>query len=161
MELYHPRRKRNEIISEDEKLALLKAGNHVTVALCDNNIPYIVTLSYGLDIEHTVLYFHSANKGDKLDFIRKNANACATLIKDNGYLETRCDHDYESLVIRGTMVIVDELAEKKHGLQVILNHLEKDPQPIFDRNIKDDHSYDSVTIIKMNIESIIGKKYMG
>jgi len=108
MELYHPRRKRNEIISEAEKLALLKAGNHVTVALCDNNIPY-----------------------------------------------------YESLVIRGTMVIVDELAEKKHGLQVILNHLEKDPQPIFDRNIKDDHSYDSVTIIKMNIESIIGKRYMG
>jgi len=161
MEPYHPRRKRNEIISEDQKLALLKAGNHVTVALCDNNIPYIVTMSYGFDSDNAALYFHCANKGDKLDFIRKNANACATLIKDNGYLETRCDHDYETLIIRGTMVIVAELAEKKHGLQVILNHLEKDPQPIFDRNIKDDHSYDGVTMIKMNIDSIIGKKYMG
>ncbi|OHD23269.1 MAG: hypothetical protein A2Y38_24360 [Spirochaetes bacterium GWB1_59_5] len=161
MDQYHPKRKRNEIISEGEKTALLKAGNHVTIALCDNNIPYIVTMSYGLDAECNVLYFHCANKGDKLDFIRKNANACATLIKDNGYLETRCDHDYESLVIRGAMCIVDELAEKKHGLQIILNHLEKDPQPIFDRNIKDDHSYDGVTIIKMSIDSSIGKKYMG
>ncbi len=161
MESYHPRRKRNEIVSEEEKLVLLKAANHVTVALCDNNIPYIVTMSYGFDSEHAALYFHCANKGDKLDYIRKNPNACATIIKDNGYLEARCDHDYETLVIRGKMIIVDELAEKKHALHVILNHLEKDPQPIFDRNIKDDHSYDGVTILKMHIESIIGKKYAG
>ena len=161
MEQYHPKRKRNEIISEDEKMALLKTGNHVTIALCENNVPYIVTMSYGFDSEQSAFYFHCANKGDKLDYVRKNPNACATIIKDNGYLETRCDHDYETLVIRGKMFIVDDLPEKKHALQVILNHLEKDPRPIFERNIKDDHSYDAVTILKMSMKSIIGKKYVG
>lgn len=161
MEQYHPRRKRNEILGEDEKLALLKAANHLTVALCDNDVPYIVTMSYGFDGEHAALYFHCANKGDKLDYIRRNSRACATVIKDNGYLDAKCDHDYETLVIRGTMLVVDDIAEKKHALQIILNHLEKDPLPIFERNIKDDHSYDGVTILRMQIESIIGKKYVG
>ncbi|HOV64334.1 MAG TPA: pyridoxamine 5'-phosphate oxidase family protein, partial [Spirochaetia bacterium] len=161
MESYHPRRKRNEIISDAEKAALLEKGDHITIALCDNNIPYVVTLSYGLDKENNCLYFHCANKGDKLDFISKNPNVCATVIHDNGYMKTKCDHDYETLVIRGELYIVNELSEKKHGLQILLNHLEKDPKPIFERNIKDDHSYDGVTILRMNMKSIIGKKHIG
>lgn len=161
MEQYHPKRKRNEIIDEAEKQALLKWGNHVTIALCKANEPYLVTLSYGYDTERDALYFHCANKGDKLDFIRHNPAACATLIKDNGYLETKCDHDYRTLIIRGSLSIVDDLAEKKHGLQVLLNHLERDPQPIFERNIKDDQSYNTVTILKLEMASVIGKQYQG
>jgi len=161
MENYHPKRVKNEILAEEEKKALLKWGNHITIALCDQNIPYIVTMSYGYDEINNCLYFHCANKGDKIEFIKKNKNACGTLIKDNGYLETKCDHDYESLIIRGKLNIVDELEEKKHGLQILLNHLEKDPNPIFERNIKSDKSYDSVIILKLNLEYVIGKKYIG
>ena len=161
MEQYHPKRKRNEILVENEKRELIKGGNHITIALCDKNTPYIITMSYGYDEEKNCLYFHCSNKGDKLDFVKSNPNACATIIKDNGYMETKCDHDYESLVIRGKMVTVIDLEEKKHGLQVLLNHLEKDPKPIFERNIKNDRSYDGVTILKLNMESIIGKKYVG
>lgn len=161
MDNYHPKRKKNEILDEEAKLALLKAGNHLTLALCDQDTPYIVTLSYGLDKGHNCLYFHCANKGDKLDIIGKNPQACATLIKDNGYLETKCDHDYETLVIRGGIHVVTELEEKKHGLQVLLDHLEKNPRPIFERNIKDDRSYDGVTILRLNLDSVIGKKYQG
>ena len=161
MERYHPRRARNEILSDDEKLALLRGGDHVTLALCADDEPYIVTLSYGLDEANRRLYFHCANEGDKLEFIRRNGRACATLIKDNGYLETRCDHDYESLVIRGPIVVVDDLDEKKRALRVLLEHLERDPEPIFERNIKDDRSYDGVTILRLDMESIVGKKYLG
>ncbi len=157
---YHPRRKRNEIIDATEKEALLKQCNHATIALCDGDIPYIVTMSYGFDADNCCLFFHCANNGDKLDFIRKNSKACATVIKDNGYLHGDCDHDYESLVIRGHMNIVSDLQEKKHGLQVLLKHLEKDPTPIMARNIKTDTSYDSVTILKLEMQSIIGKKHL-
>jgi len=161
MEQYHPKRKRNEILDEGEKKALIKESNHITIALCEGNNPYIITMSYGLDSDKNCLYFHCANKGDKLDYIKKNPNACATIIKDNGYLETKCDHDYESLIIRGKMKIVEDLDEKKHGLQILLTHLEKDPKPIFERNIKNDLSYNGVTILKLEMESIIGKKYIG
>lgn len=161
MDTYHPRRRGNEIIDEEQKRTLVRRGNHITIAMSKDDNPYIVTMSYGWDEAGNCLYFHCANKGDKLDYVLANPRVCATIIKDNGYLETRCDHDYETLVIRGPMRVVDSLEEKKHGLQVLLNHLEKDPQPIFDRNIKDDRSYDTVTILRLDLESVIGKKYVG
>ncbi len=58
------------------------------------------------------------------------------------------------------MEVVNEINEKKHGLQIMLNHLEEDPKPIFKRNIKDDRSYDGVTILRFRISSKIGKKYI-
>ncbi len=159
--LYHPKRVRNEIIDTNEIKNLIKKSNHITLALCDNNIPYIVTMSYGYDINKKYLYFHCANKGDKLDYIKKNSNVIGTIIKDNGYLKTKCDHDYESLIIRGKIFIVESLDEKKYGLQILLNHLEEEPKPIFERNIENDESYRKVTILRLEIESVIGKKYIG
>lgn len=158
---YHPKRVRNEIIDQHEIVDMVKRGNHVTLALCHDDIPYIVTMSYGFDHQKNCLYFHCANKGDKLDVIKMNSNVCATIIEDHGYLKTKCDHDYASLILRGKIYIVDELEEKKHGLQVLLNHLEENPQPIFERNIKNDDSYRKVTILRFDIESMIGKKYIG
>jgi len=159
--LYHPKRVRNEIIDTNEIENILVQGNHITIALCNDGVPYIVTMSYGYDSNKKYLYFHCANKGDKLEYIKKNSNVIGTIIKDNGYLKTKCDHDYESLIIRGKIFIVESLEEKKHGLQILLNHLEEDPRPIFERNIKNDASYDKVTIVRLEIESIIGKKYIG
>ena len=159
--LYHPKRVRNEIIDTTQIENLIKQGDHITLALCVDSIPYIVTMSYGYDSNKEYIYFHCANKGDKLDYIMKNSNVIGTIIKDNGYLRTKCDHDYESLIIRGEIFIVESLEEKKHGLQVLLNHLEEDPKPIFERNIVNDESYKKVTILRLEIESIIGKKYLG
>lgn len=160
MESYHPKRKRNEIIDNNEIDEIIERGNHVTIALSNNDIPYIVTLSYGYDKANECLYFHCANRGDKLDYIEKNKNACATIIEDHGYLKTRCDHDYASIILRGRMEVVNEINEKKHGLQILLNHLEEDPEPVFERNIKDDRSYDGFTILRFRISSKIGKKYI-
>lgn len=158
---YHPKRVRNEILDQAEITRLLRNGNHATLALSSDDVPYIVTMSYGFDEPGSRLYFHCANKGDKLDYIRKNGKTCATIIEDRGYLKAKCDHDYASLVIRGTVSVVDGLEEKKHALQVLLNHLEEDPAPILERNIKGDASYDGVTILRLSMESVIGKKYIG
>ncbi len=157
---YHPKRVRNEIIDLSEIENIIKNGNHITLALSNNDIPYIVTMSYGFDEKKRCFYFHCANKGDKIDFIKNNSKTCATIIEDRGYIKTKCDHNYASIIIRGTIEIIDDITEKKHGLQILLNHLEEDPKPIFERNIKNDESYNGVTILRLNIESIIGKKYI-
>lgn len=160
MEQYHPRRKKNEITDDEEKRKLLREGRYLCVAMCADGEPYIVTLSYGYDRADDSLYFHCANKGHKLDFLRKNPRVCATLVKDNGYLETKCDHDYESLVIRGSMRFLDELHEKKQGMRVILHHLENDPAPIEARALANDAAYAGLTMLKLRIESLIGKRYI-
>jgi nitroimidazol reductase NimA-like FMN-containing flavoprotein (pyridoxamine 5'-phosphate oxidase superfamily) len=158
---YHPKRVRNEILDSNEIEDIILCSNHITLALCSNDVPYIVTMSYGYDRDRKYLYFHCAKKGDKLDYIEKNENGCGTIIIDNGYLKKQCDHNYKSLVIRGKINKVEDLEEKKHGLQILLNHLEEDPKPIFERNIKNDESYGKVTILRLSMESVIGKKYIG
>lgn len=160
VEQYHPRKKRNEILDANEIELILTEGKYISLALCFKDEPYIVSLSYGYDAQNNCLYFHCAAQGDKLMFIRQNPRVCGTIILDKGYLMNQCDHDYASLVIRGTMHEVLELSEKKHGLAVLLEHLEDNPEPILKRNIADDSSYNGVTILRFDMDSVIGKKHV-
>ena len=159
MSNYHPRRKDREVIDQSEIERLLKTSKYVIIGMAKDNDPYLVTLSYGYDENTRTMYFHCALSGQKIDYLRSNSNVCATIIEDHGYLKTVCEHAYLSLIIRGKMEIVQDLNEKKIGLSVLLKHLEEDPDPIFKRNIKDDSSYDKVTIMKMKIESVYAKQY--
>jgi nitroimidazol reductase NimA-like FMN-containing flavoprotein (pyridoxamine 5'-phosphate oxidase superfamily) len=157
MERYHLRRADREITGEEDLRQILVAGKYAIIAMARKDEPYIVTLSYGYDEPRACLYFHCALKGQKLDFLRDNKKVCATIIADGGYLPGSCEHLFSSLVIRGEMEAVAELGEKKHGLEVLLGHLEKDPDPIRARNIKDDTSYDKVSILRLRIGDITGK----
>jgi len=56
------------------------------------------------------------------------------------------------------MGLVEELSEKKHGLEVLLHHLERDPDPIRARDIKNDESYAKAGMIRLDILSMTGKK---
>lgn len=155
---YHLRKKEKEISDRDEINEILKKGKYATIGFSANDDPYLVTLSYGYDIQNKRIYFHCALKGQKIDYMTKNPKVCATVIEDNGYVKDFCEHKYSSLIVRGLIRVVDELDEKKHGLDILLNHLEENPDPIKARNIKDDKSYNSVCILCLDISDITGKR---
>lgn len=155
---YHLRKKEKEISDKNEINEILKNGKYAIIGFSANNDPYLVTLSYGYDMQNERLYFHCALKGQKIDYLTKNPKVCATVIEDKGYVKDFCEHKYSSLIIRGSIRVVDELDEKKHGLDVLLNHLEENPDPIKTRNIKDDKSYNSVCILCIDISDITGKR---
>ena len=69
-----------------------------------------------------------------------------------------CERRFASLVLRRRMRLVEELSEKKHGLEILLHHLETDPDPIRARDIKNDESYAKVGILRLDILSMTGKK---
>ena len=52
-----------------------------------DGFPYIVPLNFGVDVEgdRVYLYFHSANRGEKLDLIARDARAS---------FEMDCNHDF-------------------------------------------------------------------
>ena len=152
------RKKEREITNKNELIEILSQGKYTSVSMCRNNEPYIVTLSYGYDGERHSLYFHAAVEGLKLDFIRENPNVCATVIEDQGYVVDQCEQKYRSVVFWGKMFVVEELAEKKHGLDILLNHLEKNPDPIKKRNVKNDDKYDKVAILRLDIVEMTGKQ---
>ncbi len=158
MNKYHMNKQEREIKDNNEIAEILKNGKYAVISMCRDNEPYIVTLSYGYNQSENSLYFHTALKGLKLDFIRSNPSVCATVIDDGGYNSGQCEHSYRSVVFWGNMSIVEKLEEKKLGMEVLLNHLEDMPGPIKERNLKNDKVYGNMTVLKLNIEQISGKK---
>jgi nitroimidazol reductase NimA-like FMN-containing flavoprotein (pyridoxamine 5'-phosphate oxidase superfamily) len=155
---YHLRRREKEITDEEEMRGILGSGRYATVALCSEGEPYVVTMNYGYDVADGALYFHCSTEGLKLDFIRSNDAACATVIDDLGYRHGECDHAYRSVVVRGKIEIIDELDGKKKGLGIMLDHLERDPEPIRSRSLPDDASYSRVCVLRLDIEEMTGKQ---
>ena len=158
MQTFHlQNRPDREIIDDNEITGILNNGKFVSISMCRNNEPYIVTLSYGYSQDSNCLYFHSSTKGLKLDFIKENPNVCATVIEDGGYIPNECAHQYKSVVFWGNMSIVTDLDEKKHGMLTLLNHLEKGPDVIKEMLLKSDASYSRMEILKLEITQIHGK----
>ena len=155
---YHVKnRPDRELFSPEEINAILKKGKFAVISMCHDNVPYIVTLSYGYDPEENALYFHAAPSGLKLDFLRSNSNVCATVIEDGGYNLEDCSHNYKTVVFWGMMHIVEDIQEKKHGMSILLNHLEEKPTYIQEKSLKADGYYTKMTILKLEIGQIHGK----
>lgn len=158
MEKYHlNNRPDREITDPSEIKAILKNGKFCTISLCRANEPYIVTLSYGYDQENEDLYFHCSAKGLKIDFIMANPDVCATVIEDGGYEDGRCEHNYRTVVFRGVMSIAGDLEEKRYGMQVLLNHLEKKPEVNQDKLLKSELTFSKMNILRLHITVITGK----
>ena len=155
---YHMTKAEREVTDRAELQEVLKSGKFATIALCRDNEPYIVTLSCGYDEKNHCLYFHTAPKGLKLEFIKDNPRVCATVIKDYGYQKDHCSHIYSSVVLWGTMNLLGDLQEKKYAMDVLLNHLEDNPDPIKQRNLKNDSAYGGVALLKLDIIHMTGKK---
>jgi nitroimidazol reductase NimA-like FMN-containing flavoprotein (pyridoxamine 5'-phosphate oxidase superfamily) len=158
MAKYHMNKKEREIEDRKAVLEILRGGRYVSIAMCRDNEPYIVTLSYGFDGNKNALYFHCSLKGLKLDFVNYNPRVCATVIEDKGYRMGECDQAYRSVIFWGKMHQVEDLQEKKHGMEILLNHLEDDPDQIRKRILKSDEAYGEVGMLRLDIMEISGKQ---
>ncbi len=147
-------------VTDTEWMAdILKNGRFVTLSMCLDNEPYIVTLSYGY--EDGRLYIHSAKEGLKLDIIKGNPRVCGTVVEDLGYVHGECSHRYRSVVFWGSMEVIEDIKEKVHGLEVLLEHLEQDPAAIRNRFLGSKGSYDRINVLKLEIGTMKGKESLG
>ena len=157
MPKYHMRRKEKEITDHNLLNTIIIEGKYVTISMCRENEPYIVSLSYGYDQDKNCLYFHCANEGLKIEFIKANPLVCATIIKDNGYKMKDCDHAYQSIVMRGKLIIIENLEEKKHGFDVLISHLEDNPEQMKKKHLNNEKNYLNTCMLRLDIEEISGK----
>lgn len=155
---YHMRRQDRQINDEGEIAEILKKCRYAAIAMCSGGVPYIVTLSYGYDEQKKVLYMHTGLKGHKIDILRDNPAVCATVIDDQGYIMDECGHGYRSVVIEGKITFVEKLEEKISGMETILNHLEENPTIVRERSLKNPDIYSGISILRLEMETITGKK---
>lgn len=154
---YHMLRSEKEISDPSAIERILINGKYASMALCDGDDPYIITLSYGYSPTEKVLYFHTAKKGRKLDIIAKNPRACATIIQDRGYLQGKCNHAYSSLVIHGSIRPVTDESEKIRALGLMIDHLEEDPGPVKERLLAKRKRIEEAEILRLDIEEVHGR----
>jgi nitroimidazol reductase NimA-like FMN-containing flavoprotein (pyridoxamine 5'-phosphate oxidase superfamily) len=69
---YHVRRMDREIKDPAKLERVLKETRYITIALCKDNEPYLVSLIHSYDEDAKCLYFHCASAGKKLDYIKVN-----------------------------------------------------------------------------------------
>lgn len=158
MSRYHLRRKERGIADPEALRGILSGGRFAAVALCRGGEPYVVTMNYGYDRGRKALYFHCAAEGLKLEFIRANPRACATIVCDLGYRDGECDHAYRSAVLRGPIAVVADEGERAHGLGVLIDHQEREPAPVRERTLPGGSIARPVTLLRLDIEEITGKE---
>ena len=157
MQPYHLRRAEKAITDKDECLAIIAGQKYMTLAMCKDNIPYLVTVNYGYDEEQQCFYFHSAKKGKKIDFLNTNPQVWGQIIEDCGYRDDKCDHAFRSIYFEGAVTFVEDIEEKSLALRLMIDHLEPAPEPVKERLVVEKR-VKNVTIGKIMVTTMSGKQ---
>jgi nitroimidazol reductase NimA-like FMN-containing flavoprotein (pyridoxamine 5'-phosphate oxidase superfamily) len=124
---YHVRRKDREITDADAMRRILKSAKSITIALCMNDEPYLVSLSHGYDDEHNCIYFHCAPEGKKIEYMKANSRVWGQAVVD--YLVGgECEYSYTCVHFKGKVTLVDDVAEKRRGLECLIRQLSANPE---------------------------------
>lgn len=155
---YHLRRIEREIQDADSMESIIKNGKYAVIALCKDNEPYIVTMSYGYDASTRSLYFHGAKEGLKLNFLKANPRVCVTIIDDQGYIPGECSHAYRTVVVRGEMELLKDDVDRVKGIEVMINHLEQNSESMMAKVHQGTESWRNTAMMRLTITEITGKK---
>jgi len=157
METYHSRHPDKAITSPAELSEVVSGQKFLTLALCAESRPYLVTISHAFDAERNCFYFHCSPVGRKIDLIRANPHVYGQVLEDNGYLAGQCDHAYRTVQFDGRAELVDDAAEKLHALNLLVERLEPEPEPVKARLLKPTRLGETV-VVRVTVTGWSGKK---
>jgi len=156
---YHLRRKDLEITDISVLRRILKSTKHVTIALCMNNEPYLVTLSHGYDEKRNCIYFHCASEGKKIDYMKANSTVWGQAMLDHGYVEDQCSHNFATVQFQGKVTFLDGFEEKREAVECMIRQLDKNPEAMLAR-LKQER-LKTTAFGKIDIDYMSGKKTEG
>ena len=100
----------------------------------ETGVPYAVPLSIARMGDK--IYFHCAYEGEKVEVLKYNSKVCVVCV---GRVEPATDKfttAYESAIIRGTAMQVDDITEKVNALRAICQRYTPLNMAAFDRAIE-------------------------
>jgi len=153
---YHLRRSEKEITDPRELVEIIRGQKYMTLALCQKDEPYLVTMNYGFDTDNQCLYFHCAAEGKKIDILNQNPNIWGQILEDCGYLDGQCDHAYRCVEFKGTVTFLKTREAKRHALELMIDQLEPNPGAVKER-FKSEKAFDNVTVGSIQIKAMNGK----
>jgi len=154
---YHMRRQDKAITDPGEMEAVLLGQKLVTLAMCRDGEPYLVTMDFGYDPEVRAIYFHCADAGKKLELLRANPRVWGQVVEDLGYVPGECDHSYRSVQFSGSVELLAVPNDKRAALHLLLRKFEPEAD-VAKRTEMVEKSLAKVVVGKVRIEAISGKK---
>jgi nitroimidazol reductase NimA-like FMN-containing flavoprotein (pyridoxamine 5'-phosphate oxidase superfamily) len=151
------RRKEKAIKNIKEMQHILQTVKHITIAMCCDNEPYLVTLSHGYDPNEHCLFFHCASEGKKIDILKENNIVWGQALVDEGYAQGACDHLYAAVQFRGKVRFIEDFEEKKVALKNMIYKLDDYPEEVAEKQLTE-QSITKVKIGRIDIEYMSGKK---
>ncbi len=149
------RRKDREITDRAEIDEILASTEVMHLALADHDAPFLVPVFYAYDGE--AVYFHSANAGTKIGILKRNPKVCFEVSIDHGVIESdkACDFEarHRTVIGFGTASFVVGETEKIRVLDRIVRRFTNKHFDYPKASLR------SVAVIRINIESIKGKKH--
>ena len=157
MDQYHLRRQDKALTDETEINRVLAKARYISLAMCLDQEPYLITLNHGHDPAQNCLYFHCAPKGKKIDILRTNPRVWGVAVEDLGYLDGKCDHAYRSVMFGGRVSFLESSDDKRHALHIMIEQQESNPQAVIKEQLTE-KAIKSVTMARIDITEISGKE---
>lgn len=156
MATYHARLPDQMIQDRQELLRIIRGQRIMTLALCMDNEPYLVTMNFGFDEGEDCFYFHCAGKGKKIDYLRANPVVWGQVMQDDGYVQGRCNHTYHSVQFKGQVTFLESIEEKAEALTMMIEQMESDPAPVKKRLIRESR-LQNVAVGRVHVIEMTGK----
>ena len=148
-----PMRRQDRSLNIEDAAELMRRGEYGILSMSTpDNEGYGVPLSYAYTDD--AIYFHCATEGAKLDFLRDHPHVSFCVVGKTEIQPAKFSTRFESAIAAGT-VTEAEGDDKSKGLMLLVEKYSPDYQKEGQAYI--DRAFDTVIVLKMNIESLTGK----
>ncbi len=148
------RRKEKEITKISEIEGIIRQSIVCRIGLSDNNVPYIVPMSFGY--QDNAIYIHGSLKGKKIDILQKNKAVCFEFDVNTQIVKSEdvCNWSvkYQSVIGNGNAVFLETFDEKKNALGIIMNQYADGPFQFSQKAVN------ATAVIKIDIIKMTGKQ---
>lgn len=152
-------RRSDKEVTDRSQIDQIIMGSHIChLGMAVNNEPYVIPISFGYDGE--ALYFHTARKGRKIDFILTNPRVCFQVernVQNIANKDCPCGWTFffESVVGYGTITELTSSELKIYALNQIMFHYSNRKWIFTSANLK------SVRTWRISVDSLTGKRSKG
>jgi uncharacterized protein len=150
----HPMRRRDRELDEAAAFAILaKAGDGVLATWGEDGYPYAVPLNH--TFADGVLYLHSAQTGHKLENLAHCDKVSYCVVTEHAVLPAELSTQYESAIVFGRAVRVEEPEEKRRGLMALLHRFA--PGHMAFGLAELEREFEHTALLRIDIHRITGK----
>ena len=155
MSEFREMRRKRQLLSEEESIAMLQKATAGTLALLgDNDYPYAVPISYVYADGR--LYFHSALSGHKVDAIRKCDKASFCVIEQDEVHPEKYTTFFRSVIAFGRIHIIEDETEKLETARMLVNRYNPNQEEALQKELENGLS--RMLMIRFDIEHLTGKE---